>query len=464
MLGGLFRCSLGKFGLGLKTASSSVCLKFTLISRTEANNDLQKLSWDLDHVKDQDRWEMLEEEVSSHERDRFQEYCGEKGTLLIWSKCDRLLKKIYSEPGGQQERSAVTRLSTKLKEHIALVYYRFLNKDDNRAQNINIYVNGEEVSPWDPFYPERSEQVLERGQQTIECILQTGEEESAFIHAWILPHREECNEEEKKKAKHANNRQGFYVFRENRLIHYGDWLGVHGWGSIEPHMSLLRVEFDFTHLLDEAFMVDVKKSRILLDPELEGYVKKLLSPIRREADKRYRRTHQKNAAKTNIDHSGSNKSVESTRNTKKPGIVSIDEQNSSAIVSNQHGPSIKLKVPIENQVDPKSLYVEASEKMMGSDLWEPVLRSPEDIGHKTGVRINKNHDFYQKIYLRARNSGYSVQGMDLLLWAISAAEMNYSNEDMQVVFEDLREEVSSNLRKLLRDIDIPDLGDIEENE
>ena len=449
--------SLGKFGLGLKTASSSVCLKFSLISRMSASEDLKKLSWDLEYVKDNDRWEMLEEQVSDEEWSRFKEYCGEKGTLLVWSKCDRLLKKQYAEPGGAQEKQAVKRLASKLQDHLALVYYRFIDKDDARANNLNIYVNGQEVEPWNPFYPERSEQVLEDKKQQIICELQSGEEQPAQIKAWILPHRDDLNEQEREKAKISNNRQGFYVFRENRLIHSGDWLGIHSWGSLEPHLSLLRIEFDFSYLLDEAFMVDVKKSRILLDPELEDYVKRLLQPIRREADSRYRKKTKANAAKTDVDHTGSNKSVENTPNAKRPDVLEIDEANASALFSNHAGPKIKLKIPIENRVDPNSLYIEATDQITSGELWEPVLRSPADDGYKTGVRINKHHDFYQKIYLRARNSGFSVQGMDLLLWALSVAEVNYADERMQTVFEDLREEVSSNLKKLLRDTEVPDL-------
>jgi len=87
------------------------------------------------------------------------------------------------------------------------------------------------------------------------------------------------------------------------------------------------------------------------------------------------------------------------------------------------------------------------------------LRSTTDSGHVVGVRINKHHDFYQKIYQRASSSGYSVEGMDLLLWAFAAAEQNHSNPELQSVFEDIRDEVSSNLRKLLRDIELPDDGD-----
>ncbi|MCO8095371.1 ATP-binding protein [Acinetobacter lwoffii] len=456
--------SLGKFGLGLKTASSSVCLKFTLISRQSADQPLNKLSWDLEYVKANDRWEMIHEEVSNEEAARFEEYCGEKGTLLIWSKCDRLLKKIYSEPGGSLERAAIARLAKTLTDHLALVYYRFLAPNDTRAETISIYINGETIKGWNPFYPEKSEQVVEEDQQTIRCELQTGEEQAATIRAWILPHKDDCTLEEREKAKISNRGQGFYVFRENRLIHKGDWLGIPNWGSLEPHMSLLRVEFDFNHLLDEAFMVDVKKSRILLDPELEHHVQKLLQPIRREADQRYRNKKRTTASTVDVDHSSANISIGNAPNTKKADILEVDAENSKVVVSNQIGSGIKLKIPVENKVDPSSLYIEASDQMLGGELWEPVLRSASETGHRTGVRINRHHDFYQKIYLRAKNNGYSVQGMDLLLWALSAAEVNYTDEKLQLIFEDLREEVSSNLRKLLRDIDVPDIGDTDIDE
>ena len=90
--------SLGKFGLGLKTASSSVCRQFTLISRSKKGEDLNKLIWDLDHVEKKGLWEMLQDPVTSDESDTFEELCGSgSGTLLIWSKCDRILTKNYDE-------------------------------------------------------------------------------------------------------------------------------------------------------------------------------------------------------------------------------------------------------------------------------------------------------------------------------------------------------------------------------
>ena len=253
--------SLGKFGLGLKTASSSICLKFTLISRKSASQQLEKLAWDLDHVAKQRRWEMLQEPVTADERETFEDLCGEHGTLVIWEKCDRILSKDY-DAGGTREQAAIKRLGETLSKHLALVYHRFLDKKDERERNVEISVNQLPVAPWNPFYPERAEQVLPDKKQNLVVELPDGSEQVARIRAWILPHRSEMTKtEEQLYARISNKAQGFYVYREGRLIQDGSWMDV--FGAPEPHTSLLRIEFDFGHALDDAFRIDVKKSRIL---------------------------------------------------------------------------------------------------------------------------------------------------------------------------------------------------------
>lgn len=454
--------SLGKFGLGLKTASSSVCLCFTVLSKRNPSDDLAKLTWDLDHVSDTNSWDMLSEDVTADELEAFGDFCGETGTLVIWSNCDRLLQKHYGDPGGAKEKAAIKRVAEKLATHLELVHHRFLDGKDARAPNVSINVNGDPLIGWCPFYPEGSEQVLGPNQQNLECILEDLSVVSATLKAWILPHNLDCTDEQKKIVRHSNKGQGFYVFRENRLIQTGGWLGIHGWGAMEPHMSLLRVELDFTHELDEAFMVDVKKSRILLDPALEARVKTLISPVRREADARNRRISKAGAAKKGIDHSSSNKSVEKNPNVKKPAVVSTKPADNTAVISNTFGPKIKLKAPVQNDVSADSIYIEAVDDMHSGGLWEPALRSATDKDHVAAVRINKHHDFYQKIYLRASSAGYSVEGLDLLLWALANAELDYTNPELEAVFEDFRDEVATNLKRLLRDVSLPsdsELGD-----
>ncbi|EGT0452531.1 ATP-binding protein [Serratia ureilytica] len=447
--------SLGKFGLGLKTASSSTCLKYTLISRKSEDQDLAKLTWDLEHVSLREKWEMLCEPVTQDEQEAFKELCGNTGTLVIWEKCDRILTKDY-EPGGSKEKQALNRLAESLSKHFSLVYHRFLDRADKRERNINILVNQIAVEPWNPFYPERSEKALPEKKQTLLIELPDGSEEIAYIQAWILPHRSDMSkDEEKKYARISNRAQGFYVYREGRLIQDGGWLDV--FSAPEPHTSLLRIEFDFGHKLDDAFRIDVKKSRILFHPTLEDGLRKLLRPIYREAEKLYRRQNRQQANTTGIDHSSSNKNIADTSNAERVRVSSVDQTTQSAIVSNNMGPKIKLKLPVQNNVSPDSIYVDAVESITTGELWQPALRSAGDSGHMPSVLLNKHHDFYQKIYQRTASNGFAVEGMDLLLWAFAAAEQNNTNEELEPIFEDIRNEISNNLRKLLRKLPDPEL-------
>lgn len=450
--------SLGKFGLGLKTASSSVCLKYTLISRKTPDQELSKLAWDLDHVAQEKQWAMLREPVTAGEREMFDDLCGAKGTLVVWEKCDRILTKEY-EPGGSKEKAAINRLAESLAKHLSLVYHRFLDKADERERDIDIFINQTPVKSWNPFYPMRSEQVLSEKKQKLLVELPDGSEEVANIRAWILPHRNDMTkEEERLHARISNRAQGFYVYREGRLIQDGSWMDV--FGAPEPHTSLLRIEFDFNHELDDAFRIDVKKSRILFHPDLEDGLRELLQPIYREAGSRYRRQNRKQANTQSIDHTSANKNIADTGNASKPQLTSVDPTTQSVVVSNNMGPTIKLKLPVQSNVSPETIYVDAVEDINTGELWQPAFRSAGDSGHVPAVLLNKHHDFYQKIYKRAAANGFAVEGMDLLLWAFAVAEQNNTNEELEPIFEDIRNEISNNLRKLLRHVSDPEPSEL----
>lgn len=443
--------SLGKFGLGLKTASSSVCLKYAVISRNKPDAELKKLTWDLDYVEKINDWIMLDEAISEDEAEAFDELCGEVGTLVVWSRCDRLLNKSYEEPGGTKEQNAINYRVSKLKDHCALIYHKFLNPDEKEFPTVNITVNEEIVEYWNPFYPEKSEQMLPEKQTKMEIQVSDGTVHTATVKAWILPHSKDMTKEENKEfAKISNRGQGFYIHREGRIIHYGGYMGL--WRADDPHWSLFRIEFDFDHNLDEAFYVDVKKSRILLDPALEDGLRKLLTPAYNEADNRYRRK-QKAKIIGGISHADANKTISETKNTSQAVVETVDIEHSEATVSNNKGHGVKIVTPVENNVDPEKLYVNAVDGIPSGALWEPCLSSPGDSHHATGVHINKQHDFYTKIY--SQIDSISSEALDLLFWALSAAEHKNTDKELKIMWEDIRDEVSSNLKKLLRSIDIP---------
>lgn len=454
--------SLGKFGLGLKTASSSVCKRYSVISRKTPDQPLAKLTWDLDHVVLRNAWEMLADPVTADQQELFEELCGETGTLVIWENCDRLLSKEYTP--GAREQAAVKRLADALAKHVSLVFHRFLDIEDERERDVAILINGTPVEPWNPFYPQRSDQVLAPNKQKLEVEMFDGSVETAYMKAWILPHRSDMEKDEEAKfARISNKAQGFYVYREGRLIQDGGWMDV--FGANEPHTSLLRIEFDFGFELDEAFRIDVKKSRILFHPDLEEGLRKILQPIYREADARYRRINRNKANSSNtVDHGSSNKNIAGTANTAKPQVSAANAATQTAEINNNRGQRIKIKAPVQNNVSPETIHVEAVTTITNGHLWEPAYRSPGTEDYVPGVLLNKHHDFYQKIYQRAAANGFAVEGMDLLLYAFAMAEQNNTDPELEPVFEDIREEISSNLRKLLRNVPEVEASDLIEGD
>lgn len=452
--------SLGKFGLGLKTASSSICLRYGLVSRPAEGADLRKLEWDLEHVGDINDWKMIREPVTPQENYWYDELCGEKGTLVVWSKCDRLLSRDYEEAGGAAEKRAIKGRVDKLREHVALVFHRYLDEADTAYATVRITINGDTVSPWNPFYPERSEQVLPDHARDIPIQLEDNSIHNARMNAWILPHSKDLTKTENdEKARITSRGQGFYIYREGRIIHHGGWLGV--FRSDDPHYSLLRVEFDFDHQLDDAFKIDVKKSRILFDPALEDALRATLTPYWNEADKRYRRKNREIVQDIALNHASSNKTIEKV-SPKGAAVVDVDADNQEVTVNNNRGAGIRLHIPVNNNVNPNAIFIEVVDDITSGHVWEPAMRSSGDSGHRIGVRINRHHDFFQKVYLRASAIGDAVEGIDFLLWAFAAAEQNNSDKELAHMFEDIREEISVNLRKLLKDTPAPTQKDLED--
>lgn len=454
--------SLGKFGLGLKTASTSICKKLTVISRDSRFGPAEKLCWDLEHIERVNKWEMLDEPTAPSEREYWEKLCGDIGTLVIWSNCDRMLKERQLLRSRKNVQSAIKTLRSNLMKFLGTTYHRFLDHSDPRSQNISIYVNGDIVEAWNPFAVENSEQMLSREDQDIDFVNESDISEvigTARIQAWILPHRLTMSDEKRKKAQITYKNQGFYIYREGRLINQGGWLGIF---TVHGHLVQLRVEFDFGHELDDVFFVDVKKSRIQVDSDLKEVLIERLVSIKKEAERRNKRIEHKKATKKDLDHTLANTSISNTPKVRKPVVRKVDVDKQSAEIANKMGSNILVHHPVENNANPTKVHVDAVETITDGHLWEPVLKSAGEEGHVTCVHINKNHEFYKKVYLNAASNGVSVQGLDLLLWAFAVAEVDSSNQDTSPILEDLRDDVSVNLRKLLREFPLPNLDD--ENE
>ncbi|MEE2728579.1 MAG: ATP-binding protein [Candidatus Latescibacterota bacterium] len=446
---------LGKFGLGLKTASTAFCRRLSVVSRAETSSEFLKVIWDLDHVVNVEEWELQGEDPTQYELDLLHGVAEDGiGTLVVWEKVDRLMKE-YSDPGGKYARKALENVETKFRDHIAMVYQRFLDPQDDRAHTINIKLNDQPVDAWNPFC--QSEEETETvGSESPLAELPDGSKATFGIRAFVLPRAEHFSSEEAhKKARLTNDMQGIYIYRENRLIQPANWLGMF---SKEPHLTLLRVEFSFDHELDDAFQVDIKKSEIRLNDDLYGWVlKKFLPAPRNAANGRYRKGQRKRVAeKSENAHNGSNRSIsEKESDLLRSDIDVIDAGENKVRVKNKSG-HVELKIKVGHAVRPGEVCVAPVESIHDGLLWQPALID----GHHA-VEINTSHEYYSKVYVPNLASGVTIQGMDSLLWALTEAELGTVNSATREHFEEMRFELSRLLRKLVEDLPDPDLSEDE---
>lgn len=441
--------SLGKFGLGLKTASTAFCRSLSVVSRGK-DNVLRKVQWDLDYIIETQEWNLRIIDVNPDEKgflDRTTD--GKTGTLVVWQKIDRMFR------GKKGSKKSLNQAIKSLKFHISLVYQRFLDHNDTRTKNVDIILNGEPVPAWNPFFPQEENTAL-LYDKSIQIGIDDAQTSNLLVRAFLLPRTDEFSTPEAAKDAHvSNDMQGFYTYRENRLIHYGDWMGMF---QNEPHGSLLRVELSFDNNLDAAFQVDIKKSRILLDEAIFNYFKdQIMPPLRREADTRYRNGINKKVKDAGKSaHEASNRNI----NNKAPYIerskleVTNKEDNSVKVI-NSKGTFITHHIEVRDPVSPGQNRVVPVDALDDGVLWKPAL-----VDGQKAVEINTSHPFYQKVYYPLIKNSVMITGIDALLWALTEAEIavEYSDESREM-YEDMRVYVSRDLKKLLNDLPEPEAKD-----
>lgn len=448
--------SLGKFGLGLKTASTAFCRKLSVISRGVGDVTVRKYQWDLDYVSQIGKWMVRGSDPTEDEVDLLDAAAGGKnGTLVIWENVDRMLQRNYVNRGSAQ--NALERMRKDLRFHLGVVFQRFIDKNFKKAANVEIVLNGEPVEAWDPFcIGEPNTELLTRT-EPYKIRSESGDEAQIDLKAYAIPRTDGFSSKEaREKARISTDALGFYIYRENRLIHYGDWLGMF---KVEPHDSLLRVEFSFDNKLDSYFNIDIKKSRVQLVEALYDYIKDQFLPApKRYAQQKYRTGQDKKIAATATQvHAEANKTIdEHAPDVEAAKITVVDAGKNMVEVQNKNG-TFSHTIVIEQDASPDQCRVIPKDDLPGGALWAPCIAD-----QKHAVQINTKHDYYQKIYLPLRGRKDAVIGMDSLLWALAEAEHGTYNERVKEVYEDIRLQVSTALRKLIKDLPEPELPDSDE--
>ena len=434
--------SLGKFGLGLKTASTAMCRQFTVVTRGMEGGTPRAATWDLDFVQERNEWLLQLPDPTPEQLEYLDEAAkGSSGTLVIWSKVDRLIRD-YRNPTGSAAQSALMRRVEEFRTSLALTYLRFL-RGDLPYKRVRIVLNDEELEPWDPFAAEFGTEMLLDKEIPVEIRDADVTKNASFrLRAYALPPRSELTKPHQDRARILTANQGFYVFREGRLLAHGTWLGLR---SPEPHLNLSRIELSFNHQLDEAFQIDIKKSRILLQRDLQDSLRRLVQPAIAEAQERYRNNQRSQAVTTQGDlHSTSNKIIGQNLDRLVTTTVTPDGAGQARIQNSRGETTVSISIVPSDTPGP---HIVVQDSLDDGHLWRPTIVSGEN-----AVAINAGHPFYQRVYLANSENGTAIQGMNFLLWGLCQAEWAVITEDEKEHMDAVRREVSRVARALATEL------------
>lgn len=281
------RGDLGRYGLGLKTASLSQGRAFTVVTRRATGRQvIQTRQLDLDLVVEFDDWLIVEpDRTSSVQRARKLLEDGQ-GTVVIWEKLDRVVP-AKNATGGWARRRFET-LAEKTNEHLSMVFHRFLSGEADSGA-VTMTVNGSKVLPWDPF-ARKEKATTELSEEIFE--IQHGDSAGVVkLRRFVLPGRDQFSSHTEFERLSGplkwNRQQGLYTYRADRLIQWGGWAGVRG---IDEHTKLARASVDFDTDLDAAFNINVAKMRVSLPAQLRQMIERPINEMCATADERYRKS------------------------------------------------------------------------------------------------------------------------------------------------------------------------------
>ena len=265
---------LGRFGLGLKSASLSQCKKFVVISKKYGR--INAMSYDIDEIEKTNSWDLqilAREEINTYPYvDKLMEL--ESGTIVIWNKFD----KIQSESGDNFENTFRS-IVAEMKKHIEYVFHRFYN-------DIDIFINEKRIEKRDPFL--QSSLRAQHGRMT--KIKVDGCDRTIDVVPHTLPYANTLTQEEKAllgNPKSIYDEQGFYIYRNKRLIYWGNWMHM---GYKSELNKLARIQVDIPSDLDEMWMLDVKKSSAKIPQVIKDQIRSAIedSTIKSKRVIRYR--------------------------------------------------------------------------------------------------------------------------------------------------------------------------------
>jgi len=269
-------CDLGRFGLGLKTASFSQARSLTVATKP-AGGAISIRRWDLDYLaKSEGEWRLLTSPAEGAGGHIAELESLAQGTVILWQKLDRVRPRV----GSLDTAGGSHLLMEQIERHLAMVFHRYL---EGPQPKLKIHVNDAKVEPWDPFLSSHG-----ACRPSPEEVIGTGDNR-VRVKGYVLPAKDMLGDEQEFERAGGTEgwitHQGFYIYRNDRLLVAGGWLGLgmtRPWVRDETH-KLARIRIDLPNSADAAWQIDVKKSDASPPEHLRARLRDLAMRIRSEA-------------------------------------------------------------------------------------------------------------------------------------------------------------------------------------
>ena len=275
---------LGRFSFGLKTASWSQCRRLSVWSKKEGQ--LNSMSWDLDYVQKHNEWRVLkglEYDVGLESLNQI-----ESGTFIKWSN---LTLPIFREhKDSKLSRDEFNSYIEEVSYYLSMIFHRFIFGTTRFNKNkgpVKIHINGNVIEGWDPF--DVSEKI---NAQVTPSDDQLHLDKRFQVRGYVLPHKDKLSDQEFQRGAGPNgwlDQQGFYIFRADRLIVAGSWLGLGSprpWGKEEQY-RLARISLDIPNSQDKDWSLDILKSKAIPPPQVKQKLTNLAERVRDDAKKSF---------------------------------------------------------------------------------------------------------------------------------------------------------------------------------
>ena len=267
---------LGRFGLGLKTASFSQCKLLTIIAKTKDCRTATRF-WDLDRVQASRNW--LLGKVPP--RDALDLLSGidelNSGTAVLWQNIDRIIDETPGTTPYNSEEAFLDKFLA-VKEYLDMVFHQYL---EPHPKKINIFLGVARCEPWDPY--------LRKNDFTRELSSEKYEDSRISVIPYVLPHVSKRSEAESifgAGPKGWNSQQGFYIYRNRRMIVSGGYLNFDL--KAEEHYKLARIKVDITNDMDHEWSIDVRKAVAIPPDRLRAELLRIAKATRQKAAEVYR--------------------------------------------------------------------------------------------------------------------------------------------------------------------------------